>query len=233
MVSIPNNWLYPPSLAVAAEVQRDLAARVITEDMFGAVRSIGGADISHNPRLPDAPVHAAIVTLDWPALNMAQVGQATMPPRFPYVPGYLGFRECPSLVAAYAQLANAPPDLIFVDGQGLSHPRGFGIACQLGVLLDVPTIGVAKSILVGRPAGPLGEDPGDRVPLVWKGRTIGMALRTKRRSNPLFVSTGHRVSLETAVAWVLDCTRGYRMPEPTRQAHLAANRIRRANLSPT
>lgn len=226
--AIPPDWLFPPSLDVAARVQRELASKVIAHDDLDDVRSIGGADISHNPRDPAALVHAAIVTLDAASLAVTGRAAATREPTFPYVPGYLGFRECPALVDAFEGLRAAPPDLIFVDGQGLSHPRGFGIACQLGVILDVPTIGVAKSILVGRPERELGPEPGDRVPLVWKGRTIGAVLRTKRKCNPLFVSTGHRVSLDTAVEWVLRTGRGYRMPEPTRQAHIAANELRRA-----
>ncbi len=226
MKPIPPDWLFPPTLAVAAEVQRELAARVVAEDDLGPVEVIGGTDISCKGRDPTAPVHAAIVGLDPLSLKVGEVEGASMVPPFPYVPGYLGFREAPALVEAFARLKRKP-DLLFVDGQGLSHPRGFGIACQLGVLLDVPAIGVAKSILIGRPAGELGPNPGDRTPLVWRGRTVGMALRTKLRTNPLFISAGHRVSLETAVEWVLRTGRGYRLPEPTRQAHLAANVIRR------
>jgi deoxyribonuclease V len=225
---IPRDWLFPPSLDVAAQVQRDLASRVVLEDDLGPVRLLGGADISHNPRDPDALVHAAIVTLDAASLGVTGVGAATLRPSFPYVPGYLGFRECPALVDAWAALEGAKPDLVFVDGQGFSHPRGFGIACQIGVLLGVPTIGVAKSILVGRPAGELGPEAGDRVALEWKGRTVGTVLRTKRRTNPLFISVGHRISLDSAIDWVLRAGRGYRMPEPTRQAHLASNAVRRA-----
>jgi deoxyribonuclease V len=226
MKPIPDDWLFPPSLQVATQVQKELAARVVAEDDFGPVEVIGGTDISCRPRDPGAFVHAAIVALGWPDLGEREVAGASMLPPFPYVSGYLGFRESPSLVAAFAELKR-PPDLLFVDGQGLSHPRGFGIACQLGVLLDVPTIGVAKSVLIGTPAGLLGPLAGDRVPMVWKDRTVGMALRTKARSNPLFISVGHRISLDTAVEHVLCATRGYRLPEPTRQAHLAANELRR------
>lgn len=226
MKAIPTDWLFPPTLAVASEVQRELATRVVAEDDLGPVAIVGGTDISSKGRDPTAPIHAALVALEPPMLKVREVAGASMVPPFPYVPGYLGFREAPALVDAFEQLRRKP-DLLFVDGQGLSHPRGFGIACQLGVLLDVPAIGVAKSILIGRPAGELGPNAGDRVPLVWKGRTVGMALRTKPRTNPLFISAGHRISLETAVDWVLRTCRGYRLPEPTRQAHLAANVIRR------
>ena len=226
MKPIPDEWLFPPTLKAATHVQRELATRVIAEDDFGPVEVIGGTDISCRPRVRTALVHAAIVTLGWPGLDRREIAAASLLPPFPYVSGYLGFRESPSLVDAFAQLTR-PPDLLFVDGQGLSHPRGFGIACQLGVLLDLPTIGIAKSVLVGAPAGPLGPAAGDRVPMLWKDRVVGMALRTKARCNPLFVSVGHRIALDTAVEQVLRATRGYRMPEPTRQAHHAANELRR------
>lgn len=231
MPSIPHEWLHPPSLQAAAATQRELARRVIAEDALGEVRLVGGADISHEIRDPAALVHAAMVVLDWPGLALVRRAGASVRQTFPYVPGFLGFRECPSLVEAWDKLAGAPPDLILVDGHGLSHPRAFGIACQLGVLLDRPTIGVAKSILIGAPASPLGSEPGDRVPLVWRGREVGVVLRTKRRVNPLYVSVGHRISLATAIDWVMRTVRGYRLPEPTRQAHLAANALRRGAAS--
>lgn len=232
MKPIPDEWLFPPTLKDATLVQRELAARVVAEDDLGAIEVVGGTDISCRPRDRHATVHGAIVTLGWRDLDVREVAEASLPPRFPYVSGYLGFRESPSLVEAFAKLKR-PPDLLFVDGQGLSHPRGFGIACQMGVLLDVPTIGVAKTVLVGEPAGALGPLPGDRVPMVWKGRIVGMALRTRARSNPLYVSVGHRISLDTAVEQVLRATRGYRLPEPTRRAHLAASELRRRVEIPT
>jgi deoxyribonuclease V len=232
MTPIPDEWLLPPTLEAATQVQRELAARVVAEDDFGPIAAIAGTDISSRGRDPSAPVHAAVVVLSLPDLAVREVAGSSMQPRFPYVPGYLGFRESPSLVEAFGRL-KARPDLLFVDGQGLSHPRGFGIACQLGVLLDMPAIGVAKSILVGKPERELGPLPGDHVPLVWRGRTVGAAVRTKRRTNPLYVSVGHRIALDTAIEWVLRATRGYRLPEPTRQAHLAANVIRREADLPT
>ena len=212
-------------------MQRLLAQRVVTEDAFGPVRTIAGADISHNVRDPDAIVHAAMVLFDWPSLTV--IGESTASERsaMPYIPGLLGFRECPTLIDAYKGLST-PPDLILVDGHGISHPRAFGVATHLGVLLDRPTIGVAKTILVGQPAGPVGPEPGDRVALMWKDRQIGVVLRTKRRANPVYVSVGHRISLQTAVEWVMRTVRGYRLPEPTRQAHLAANAARRAQSDP-
>ncbi|HET8728381.1 MAG TPA: endonuclease V [Alphaproteobacteria bacterium] len=223
---IPTEWLFPPSLDGAADIQRDMAARVVAEDALGPVRRLAGADISHNPRDPEGIVYAAMVTLALPALAPDGEAGAIDRARFPDVPGFLGFREVPSLVEAYRRLPD-PPDLIFVDGHGLSHPRGLGTASHLGVVLDRPTIGVAKRILVGRPAGELGEEPGDHVPLQWRGRTIGAVVRTKRRTNPVYVSVGHRISLPTAINWVMRAAGGYRLPEPTRLAHLAANALRR------
>ena len=226
MKRIPPEWLFPDTLKQATGIQRELAARVIAEDDFGDVAVVGGTDISCGWRNSKAPIHGVVVTMSWPGLVAGPTGESSMLPRFPYVSGYLGFRESPSLVEAFSALARAP-DLLFVDGQGLSHPRGFGIACQVGVLLDVPAIGVAKSILVGEPAGELGPAAGDRVPMQWKGRVVGMAVRTKARCKPLYVSVGHRISLESAVDHVLRATRGYRHPEPTRRAHAAANELRR------
>lgn len=226
MKDIPHDWLFPESLKLATGVQRELADRVVAEDDFGSIEVVGGTDISCGWRNSKAPIHGVVVTMAWPGLEPIAVGGASMLPRFPYVSGYLGFRESPSLVEAFAQL-DRPPDLLFVDGQGLSHPRGFGIACQVGVLLDTPAIGVAKSILVGEPAGELGPAAGDRVPMRWKGRIVGMAVRTKPRCKPLYISVGHRISLDSAVDHVLRATRGYRHPEPTRRAHIAANDLRR------
>jgi len=143
----------------------------------------------------------------------------------PYVPGLLGFREVPALLAAWEKL-RAKPDLLLVDGHGVAHPRRLGIAAHLGVVLDVPAIGVAKSILVGAEDPPLPDEAGTETPLAWKGERIGTALRTRRRANPLYVSIGHRVSLPTAVAWVRRATVAHRLPEPTRHAHLAANALR-------
>lgn len=211
--------------ALRAEQER-LAARVVREDDFGPVGLIAGVDISSTRFDPEKLVHAAIVVLSWPDLTLVAESAATQRATMPYIPGFLGFREVPALRAAWERLGTQP-DLVMVDGHGVAHPRGLGIAAHLGALLDVPSIGVAKSPLVGRAASPLPEEPGAEVPLVWKGVRLGTVLRTRRRSNPLYVSTGHRVSEASAVEWVQRCLRGYRLPEPTRRAHLAANAERR------
>ncbi|MBX9699812.1 MAG: deoxyribonuclease V [Acetobacteraceae bacterium] len=219
----------PSRLDIAAlkAAQTALAARVVRQDALGPVRRIAGVDISSTRFDPANLVHAAVVVLAWPDLTPVAQAAATQRATMPYIPGYLGFREVPALLAAWEGLAEAP-DLVMVDGHGVAHPRGLGIAAHLGALLDVPSIGVAKSVLVGRPAAPLGDAAGAAVALEWKGARLGTVLRTKRRSNPLIVSTGHRVAEDSAVAWVQRCLRGYRLPEPTRLAHLAANAQRRA-----
>lgn len=229
MSATRNDLLRPPTLRAATAVQKQIAEMVDPRDSAGTPDRVAGLDVSANIRAADAVIHAAAVVLDWPTLAPVATAGASQAAPFPYVPGYLGFREAPALAAAIDALpAGARPDLLFVDGQGWAHPRRCGIACQIGVALDLPAIGIAKSILVGEIAGDLGPSPGDAARLVWKGETVAVALRTRLRSNPLFVSVGHRVSLEGAVAHVRAAIRGYRLPEPTRLAHLAANERRRA-----
>lgn len=225
---LPPHWLYPATIAEARAAQAEMAALLLTEDdLPHTPRRLGGADVSNTRFDPAKLVHAALVTLD----DGEVIAQATETRRadFPYVPGYLGFREVPALVAAWARLA-VKPDVILVDGQGMAHPRGLGLACHLGVVLDVPTIGVAKSLLVGE--GEPGPDAGDTAPLLWKGQRIGTALRTRRGARPLYLSVGHRVSLATSITIVQSVTEGRRLPAPIRAAHDAANVTRRAHLSP-
>jgi deoxyribonuclease V len=226
--ALPREWIDPPDLATARAAQLALAGRVVTEDAFGPVRLIGGVDISNTRFDPENLVFAAVVVLAWPGLQVVAGASAVQRARMPYVPGFLGFREVPALLEAWDRLAEKP-DLVLVDGHGIAHPRGLGIATHLGVVLDVPSIGVAKSPLVGRPEGPLGEEVGAEQPLAWKGRRLGTLLRTRRRANPLYISLGHRISAASALDWVKRCATGYRLPEPTRQAHLAANAARRAH----
>jgi len=215
---IPPEWADPPDFTVARAAQLGLAARVVREDRLGPVRRIAGVDISGSRFDPEKRIFAAVVVLDWPSLTVVAEAVAVQRARIPYVPGYLGFREVPALREAWAALP-VQPDLVLVDGHGLAHPRGFGIASHLGVVLDVPTIGVGKSILVGQPEGGA---------LVWKGARLGTVLPTRTGANPLYISAGHRVTEATAVAWVRACLRGYRLPEPTRLAHRAAGAARRA-----
>jgi len=162
----------------------------------------------------------AVVVLSYPALEVVEVQVVEEMIDFPYVPGLLSFREAPVIVAACERLTLVP-DLILVDGQGVAHPRRCGLASHLGLLLDVPTIGCAKSILCGR-HDTLAEAPGEFAELRHNGDAIGVALRTKARVKPVYVSIGHKIDLPSAVAWVTRCCRGYRLPEPTRLAHQAA-----------
>jgi deoxyribonuclease V len=228
---LPGGLPFPDDPATARRLVPELAARVETTDRLGEVRVIGGADASGTRFDPTRAVHAALVALDWPSL--APLGEAGAVRRggLPYIPGLLGFREVPALVEAWAALA-PKPDLILVDGHGTAHPKGLGIACLLGLVLDVPTIGVAKSVLVGEVGGALPDEAGARAPLAWKGRQIGLALRSRRGANPLYISPGHRVSAETALAWVERCLRGRRLPEPTRAAHEAASAVRLSERQP-
>ena len=211
-------WDVEPRKAV--EIQRDLASRVSTVDGFDSPpRFVAGVDIS--PPDADGVATAAAVLLELPDLRRVEVKVHRAKPGFPYVPGLLSFRETPLVLGALEQL-ETDPDIILVDGQGLAHPRRFGIACHLGLLTDTPAIGCAKSILKGRPDGDLDEAAGSFVDLVDKGEVIGAAVRTRKSVRPVYVSVGHRISLASAIEWTLACCRGYRIPEPTRLAHLAA-----------
>jgi deoxyribonuclease V len=222
----PPHWLHPGSVARAREAQAEMAARIVAQDDLPASPlRLGAADVSNTRFDPQRRVHAALVVLDTAFAVVAQATESRVAD-FPYVPGYLGFREVPALVAAWARL-HPKPDLLLVDGQGLAHPRRLGLACHLGLVLDVPTIGVAKSLLVG--AAEPGPAAGDAAPILWKGARIGMALRTRRGALPVFVSVGHRVSLDTAVGIVRAACDGRRLPVPIRAAHDAANAARRAD----
>lgn len=210
-------WDVP--LQEAAAIQKRLASMVSCANVIPDQSTlVAGADLSP----PDAEglVWAGVVVLRLPELQVVEVRRAGARPPFPYVPGFLSFRESPVLVRAFERLTLSP-DFILVDGQGIAHPRRLGIASHLGVLADVPTIGCAKSILVGT-HGPLGEEKGAWVPLLHRGETVGAVLRTREGTTPIYVSIGHKVDLEAAIRWVLACCTRYRLPEPTRLAHQAA-----------
>ncbi len=213
-----HRWDLTPQDAI--QLQRELASKVIREGQPEVVNIIVGIDISANDRTGLA--RAAIVALAYPSMEVLEWVLHEEALRFPYIPGLLSFREAPSILAGFQKLKHKP-DLLMVDGQGIAHPRRLGIASHLGVLLDLPSIGCAKSILTGHLKGELGQEVGARVPLIADGEVIGMGLRTKARTNPLIISPGHRISLEKAVEYVLQCCRGYRLPEPTRQAHNTAS----------
>lgn len=181
------------------------------------VRWVAGVDSG----LPGGRARAVVVVDQYPDLTTVETAIAERDLTFPYVPGLLSFREMPAVVAALREVQTAP-DLLIVDGQGIAHPRHFGIACHIGLLVDRPTIGCAKSILVGQ-HDPVGEEVGDWQPLVYKDEVVGAALRTRLKTKPVFVSIGNRISLESAIEWILACDRGYRLPIPQRQAHQLAS----------
>lgn len=201
------------SVEEAVAIQRRLRSLVQTapEVALDRVRIVAGVDASYKD-----VAKAAVVALSFPALDVLETAVAVREIPFPYVPGLLSFREAPAVLDALAKL-RARPDVLIFDGQGLAHPRRLGLASHLGVYLDLPSVGCAKSRLVGRYDEP-GPTMGDRSPLMDRGEVIGTVLRTKPRTNPLFISVGHKVDLETAVGLVLACLRGYRLPEPTRLA---------------
>jgi deoxyribonuclease V len=209
-----HKWDVSPDEAVA--IQLSLAGKVSLVPQVGDVKVIAGIDMSAKD-----VARAAVVLLSYPELEVLEIARAEKPLVFPYVPGLLSFREGPAILAAFEKLTRWP-DLAFFDGQGIAHPRKIGIASHMGVLLDLPTIGVAKSPLAVRGTEP-GPEPGSWTE--WKnrrGETLAAALRTKARSNPLYISPGHKVDLSTSIEYVQATLRGYRLPEPTRQAHNAA-----------
>ncbi|MCK5433735.1 MAG: deoxyribonuclease V [Dehalococcoidales bacterium] len=206
------------SLAEASDIQRRLAAQVSRSSAVTAPCFIAGVDISVNKAQGMAT--GAVVVLSYPELRLVETKAAHGKLTLPYVPGFLSFREAPLILAACEELT-VTPDLILVDGQGVAHPRRLGLASHLGLFLNTPTIGCAKSLLCGRHEVP-GVEPGSYAEVIDKGETIGVALRTKLGVKPVYVSIGHKVDLQAAIYWVLECCRGYRLPEPTRLAHLAA-----------
>jgi deoxyribonuclease V len=210
-------WDVTPAQARA--IQLEGRTRVLAQDRLVEVRRVAGIDVGFEAG--GAVTRAAVAVLDFPSLRLVESAVVRLPTRFPYVPGLLSFRETPAVLEALARLAG-PPDLLLCDGQGLAHPRRFGLACHLGVLADLPSIGVAKSRLIGT-HGTLPESRGAWVPLLDGEETIGAVLRTRRAVAPLYVSIGHRISLPTAIGWVLACTTRYRLPETTRHAHRLAS----------
>ncbi|HEY0979232.1 MAG TPA: deoxyribonuclease V [Candidatus Paceibacterota bacterium] len=215
-------WNLLPRDAIA--LQKELRTQVRLEPLARAPRLVGGCDVSMNRFAKEG--FAGFVTLTYPELAVVDhaVAKAAIP--FPYIPGLLSFREIPMLLAAWEQLREKP-EVLLVDGIGIAHPRRLGIASHLGLVLDLPTIGVAKSVLVGSFEEP-GNEPGDTTPLVdpKNGDVLGMALRTKRGVKPVFVSPGHRITLDESVALVRSCVVRHRLPEPTRHAHRIMNEYR-------
>ncbi|MFC2015080.1 deoxyribonuclease V [Chloroflexota bacterium] len=207
------------NITQAKKIQRQLADEVSGNNEVTSPDFIGGVDISVKKGQEIAT--GTVVVLSYPGLEIVEVKVSQGRLGFPYIPGYLSFREAPLTLATCEQLS-ITPDLILVDGQGIAHPRRLGLASHLGLFLNIPTIGCAKSLLCGEYTEPE-ITPGSYTGIIDKGEVIGAALRTKLRVKPVYVSTGHKIDLQNAVHWVMKCCRGYRLPEPTRLAHQAAN----------
>lgn len=206
---------WPATSQAAIDIQQHLRLQVVVEDEFGVLLTVAGVDVGYDQG--DELTQAAVVLLSFPGLDPVEHATARLPTAFPYVPGLLAFREVPAILAALNRLERLP-DLLLCDGQGLAHPRRCGLACHLGVLTGLPAIGVAKSRLVGD-HGPLGARRGDWQPLHDGHEVVGAVLRTQPGIRPVYVSTGHRVALATAIDLVLACATRYRLPEPLRLAH--------------
>ncbi len=219
-MKIPHAFRWNVTPAEAAQIQRESSARVIERDELGAIHHVAGVDVGFEGE-EKKTARAAVVVLSFPALEPIDCAIARMPVTFPYIPGMLAFREAPVILEALKKIS-VNPDVIIVDGHGRAHPRRMGIACQLGVVLDMPTIGCAKSILVGRAEEPR-QAVGAWTPLVDKGETVGAAVRTRAGVSPVYVTIGNKVTLARAIEVVLQCCKGYRLPETTRYAHRVAS----------
>ena len=221
-----HSWELTPTEAVA--LQRELAGRVDVSQPLGRCELVAGCDISYNRR--SATLYASVVVIRLPELELVERSMVSLDVKFPYVPGLLSFREAPPLLRAWERL-ECDPDVVMLDGQGVAHPRRFGVACHLGLWLDKPTVGCAKSRLVGEYTEP-GTEAGDTSPLTIGTEQVGVVLRSARRANPVFVSAGHKIDLAGAEAVVRAMLSGYRHPIPTRLAHIAANEARTAGEHP-
>lgn len=211
---MPAEPRFPTRPEEARRLQEELRTRVRLEPLPLPVTAVAGVDAAF---LSDRVVAVAIL-LSYPGLEVLEEATGLAPLDLPYVPGLLSFREGPAVMEALDQLSRAP-DLVLFDGQGIAHPRGLGIAAHIGLLRDCPTIGVAKSRLVGEAdEAVLALDKGSRVPLALDGQTVGAVVRSRSRVRPLYVSPGHRVTVDEAVTWTLACCTRYRLPEPTRLA---------------
>jgi len=214
---VDHAWNLTPAEAIA--LQSGLAGRVVRHDDFGAIRHVAGIDIGFEDA--GRTTRAAVVVLAFPSLALADHALVRRPTDFPYIPGLLSFREIPAALAALEKI-RVVPDLLLCDGQGIAHPRRCGLASHLGLASGLPSIGVAKSLYVGRHE-PLPDDRGSHVPLIHRDEVVGAALRTRAGVQPVFVSIGHRVGIATALDLTMRCTTRYRQPETTRFAHRLAS----------
>lgn len=217
-----HSWDVTPTEAV--RLQHEMAKRICLKPLTGPVRLVAGADISFD--LYSDIFYAGFVVIDVSTMETVAKAGAVSRGSMPYVPGLLTFREGPALLKAWERLEVAP-DVVVFDGQGSAHPRRMGIASHMGLFLNVPSLGCGKTKLCGQFSG-LGENAGDVAPLIHRGENVGAVLRTKTRVNPVFVSPGHLIDLESSLRVLMATLGGYRIPEPTRRAHLYVNELRRA-----
>jgi deoxyribonuclease V len=211
------------SFREAVAIQERLRTRLRIEPFDRTPRLVAGTDVAFSATTHR--MYAAVVVLELPSLEVVEIARAVRLARFPYIPGLFSFRELPPLLAAFRRL-RAKPDVILFDGHGYSHPRRFGLACHAGLLFDCPTLGCAKSLLIGT-HGELGPRRGAWAPLAADGETIGAAVRTRDGVTPVYVSIGHRMDLASAIRLVLATTGRYRLPEPTRLAHQVTREMRK------
>jgi deoxyribonuclease V len=216
-IRAPHSWKVTP--AQARIIQRELAEQVAPVDRLAAVHTVGGIDVGlvRGTRL----IRAAAVVLSFPELRLVDAATTQQPVTFPYIPGLLSFRETPAVLAALEKL-HSWPDLLFCDGHGYAHPRRFGLACHVGLLTDLPAIGVGKTRLIGT-YEPVPRGKESWVPLIHHREIIGAVVRTRTDVKPVYVSIGHKISLETAIRFVLQCTPKFKLPEPIRRAHAFAS----------
>jgi deoxyribonuclease V len=215
-----THFTWPDTVDEALAEQERLRKLVVTTDTFTEIKTVAGIDAGYRPdpsgTWPNGIATAVVVVLDLATLKPLEYTTADHPAPLPYIPGLLSFREGPAVMAALARL-RTPPDLLICDGQGIAHPRRLGIAAHIGALVDMPSIGCAKSILIGRHE-PLPDIRGAHVPLTYRGEQLGVALRTRPGVKPVYISVGHRIGLESAIHYVMACTTKYRLPETTRAA---------------
>jgi len=211
----------------AIKVQQELKARLILEAPSIDPKLVAGADVSYSKS--SDMFYSSVVVLEMPYMSVLEEVTAEGKVDFPYIPGLLSFREAPVLIKAFEKV-KCIPDVIVFDGQGIAHPRGVGLASHMGLILDLPSIGCAKSNLVGN-YGHLGTEAGEHTPIIFKDDVVGAVLRTKTNVAPVFVSPGHRMDIPSAIEIVMKICRGYRLPEPTRRAHLSVNRARASHRS--
>ena len=216
-----------PSVSRAFDIQKELSKKVISKREFGELKTVAGADLSVLKN--ENKLICGIIMFSYPDLAEIERVYSVSDEKFPYIPGLLAFREGPAIIETFKKLRQKP-DLLIIDGQGIAHPRGFGIACHVGVLLDVPSMGIAKKRLYGNYDEP-GKKKGSWTPLLSKAEdVIGSVLRTRDGKNPVFVSLGHKIDSDSARGIALECARGYRIPEPTRRADIYVAELKKGRV---